>query len=354
MAKNPDPSYWGNPPQTPTKTTTPHYSTTPQNPYQPNSQQGYQAPGPIPNQAPQPNAPKPPRKHQGCLIAVIIGIILVFILGIAGCVACTSFIASEEHNSTAIAPHYLEIPDPEYDSNNTYHDNSIDTSLNNEYFRDAFGLPGESSLTTEELNTLQDSFFSDQSKEPNDEGNYHDGVYFVGNDIPAGGYWFSGDDDELSFFFILKPTADNNGYDVTHINNYYGHNLMDLEEGEVLVLINDGTMTPLASMDETFSEPYTSGTYRVGTDIPAGTYQLQLGEADDYSACYVMKDLEFSDSSYLLETYYIEGDQPDEITLQEGTYIELYNMSMTKIVAQPIAQSSYRLLLGFINTATRQ
>ena len=67
-----------------------------------------------------------------------------------------------------------------------------------------------------------------------------------------------------------------------------------------------------------------------------------------------MKDLEFSDSSYLLETYYIEGDQPDEITLQEGTYIELYNMSMTKIVAQPIAQSSYRLLLGFINTATRQ
>ena len=63
MAKNPDPSYWGNPPQTPTKTTTPHYSTTPQNPYQPNSQQGYQAPGPIPNQAPQPNAPKPPRKH---------------------------------------------------------------------------------------------------------------------------------------------------------------------------------------------------------------------------------------------------------------------------------------------------
>lgn len=333
MAKNPDPSYWGSPPQTPTKTTTPHYSTTPQNPYQPNSQQGYQAPGPIPNQAPQPNAPKPPRKHQGCLIAVIIGIILVFILGIAGCVACTSFIASEEHNSTAIAPHYLEIPDPEYDSNNTYHDNSIDTSLNNEYFRDAFGLPGESSLTTEELNTLQDSFFSDQSKEPNDEGNYHDGVYFVGNDIPAGGYWFSGDDDELSFFFILKPTADNNGYDVTHINNYYGHNLMDLEEGEVLVLINDGTMTPLASMDETFSEPYTSGTYRVGTDIPAGTYQLQLGEADDYSACYVMKDLEFSDSSYLLETYYIEGDQPDEITLQEGTYIELYNMSMTKIVA---------------------
>lgn len=108
---------------------------------------------------------------------------------------------------------------------------------------------------------------------------------------------------------------------------------MDLEEDEVLVLINDGTMTPLASMDETFSEPYTSGTYRVGTDIPAGTYQLQLGEADDYSACYVMKDLEFSDSSYLLETYYIEGDQPDEVTLQEGTYIELYNMTMTKIVA---------------------
>ena len=46
-----------------------------------------------------------------------------------------------------------------------------------------------------------------------------------------------------------------------------------------------------------------------------------------------MKELEFQDNSYLFEAYYIEGDQPDEITLEEGTYIELYNMSMNQIIA---------------------
>ena len=86
-------------------------------------------------------------------------------------------------------------------------------------------------------------------------------------------------------------------------------------------------------MDETFSSPYQSGVYRVGIDIPAGTYQLKLGPADDYSACYVMKDLNFTDDSYLFEGYYIEGDQPDEVVLEEGTYVELYNMCMTSLTA---------------------
>lgn len=327
MSKNPDPNYWGNPPQTPTKSTTPQQQsaaphTAPQNPYQPTN---------YSNQYPTPNSPQPPKKHRGCLIAAIIGVILVLFLGIAGCVACTGLIVSAEQNSHDIIPRSFEVPAPDYDYFSD--DHPTDISLNNEYFRDAFGLPDGSSLTTTELESLQTSFFSDQSKEPNAEGDYSDGVYFVGSDIPAGSYWFSGDDDELSFFFILNPVAGNDVYDVTHINSYYGHNLMNLEEGEVLVLANEGTMTPLDYMNDTFTAPFESGTYRVGIDIPAGTYQLQLGEADDYSACYVMKDLEFQDNSYLFEAYYIEGDQPDEITLEEGTYIELYNMSMNQIIA---------------------
>ena len=157
-------------------------------------------------------------------------------------------------------------------------------------------------------------------------------MYFVGSDLPQGSYWFTGSNDELSYFFILEPTETEGTFNVDHINNYYGHNLMEVEEGEVLVLVNNGTMQPLDSFKETFSAPYLSGTYRVGTDIPAGTYQLSLGEANDYSACYVMSDLDFDTDSYLYEAYYIEGDDPEEITLDEGTYVELYNMSMKPIV----------------------
>ena len=45
-----------------------------------------------------------------------------------------------------------------------------------------------------------------------------------------------------------------------------------------------------------------------------------------------MSDLSFSTDSYLYEAHYIEGDSPDEVTLDEGTYVELYNMSMTPVV----------------------
>ena len=44
-----------------------------------------------------------------------------------------------------------------------------------------------------------------------------------------------------------------------------------------------------------------------------------------------MRDLEYSEDSYLNELYYISGDEPGEITLEEGTYVELYNMSMTSL-----------------------
>lgn len=380
MAKNPDPSYWGNPPQTPTRNNTPSYpQPQPAQPAQPIQPQGSPVAQPYPSpspqqtqpqqgpvsqpgsqsaQAPQPQpqttptpqpqpvqpqwanqpgqapnfppAPKPPKKHRGCLIAAIIAVILVFLLGIAGCVACTSAITSspsaQQLEQNYLLPLQPDAPDPITDST---------VSVNNEFFRDAFGLSGtaaDAAITTDDLNTIQSSYFSENSKKPNKEGLYSDGVYFVGSDLPQGSYWFTGSNDELSYFFILEPTETEGTFNVDHINNYYGHNLMEVEEGEVLVLVNNGTMQPLDSFKETFSAPYLSGTYRVGTDIPAGTYQLSLGEANDYSACYVMSDLDFDTDSYLYEAYYIEGDDPEEITLDEGTYVELYNMSMKPIV----------------------
>ena len=40
----------------------------------------------------------------------------------------------------------------------------------------------------------------------------------------------------------------------------------------------------------------------LGTDLPAGTYALSVGDgADDYSACFVMDDLLYQDQSMVSE-----------------------------------------------------
>lgn len=379
--KMPDPSYWGNPPQTPTReTSTRQAHSIPQNPYQQTSPQPqtqvkqdfqyqqqptpqpdfqpqqqptsqaqsgfqYQQPGfqsqpqqpgtphPIPqpqqpgtSQQPTP-VPSKQKTHRGCIIGAIVAIVLVIVLGIAGCVALTGIVSSALNNSNA---DYRYFSVPEQPSIPNFPDNP-DIALNNEYFRHAFDLTGNASLSNEDLATIKKTYFPNQSGQPNNKNQYSDGLYYIGTDIPAGGYWFSGSDTDLSYFFVLTPSENDNVYDVTHMNGYYGHNLIEVKDGQVLVVANNGTMQPLSSFSETFSSPYGSGTYRVGTDIPAGTYQLILGDANDYSACYIMRDLEYSEDSYLNELYYISGDEPGEITLEEGTYVELYNMSMTSL-----------------------
>ena len=322
VTKNPDPHYWGNPPQTPSRTNSSHSSNpADQASYQPSSPQYTEA---HPSPAPQ--------KKRGCLIAVIIAAIVVVLVGIGGCVACTivvSNVANHTADSHFGTPDLSIVPHDETPSDAT-------AASNNEFLRNYYGLSASSdSISNDELSHIQDYFYDDNDKHPDDDGSYEAGVYYVGTEIPAGSYWFEGDDDDLSYFYILEPSTSNGTttYNVIHINNYYGHNLMDLQEGEVLILDNnDEDMIPLDSLDETFSAPYESGTYRVGVDVPAGTYQLSLDDANDYSACYVMQDLTFTEDSYLYEAYYIQGDQPDEITLEEGTYIELYNMTMNPIV----------------------
>lgn len=203
--------------------------------------------------------------------------------------------------------------------------------LLNRETRTDFGLVGSTALDSAELDSVQSSYFDNTSKAPDANGMYAAGIYRVGTDIPAGNYWFSGNKSSLSTFYILQPTsAGASTYDTVHINSYYGHNLMDLREGEVFILDNEGTMLPLDQMTKTFTPPYGSGVYRVGIDIPEGTYQLVVGDgANDYSSCSVMIDLNYDEnSSYLYRNYFIKGDKPDTITLEAGTYVELYNMQM--------------------------
>lgn len=335
--KHPDPSYWGNPPQTPTRKSReqprdkiPREScqTNAYQPQEPSPQYHHQEQNeprnPFPDQSRCTSSRSSSSPRRGCIIAALIAIVLIFILGLATCTAVvglSSYIPyNQEHQGQILIPERPSAPDDVQ---------TTDIEANNESFRDAFDLSGSAPITQDELSSIKQEYFPDQTTDPDEKKTYQHGLYFIGNDIPADEYWFSGSDTDLSYFFILEPTSNNDAYNVVHINSYYGHNLMDLEEGQVLVLANNGTMQPTSSVATSFGSPYQSGMYRVGTDLPAGTYQLKLGPADDYSACYIMKDLNYQEDSYLFESYYIPGDKPDEITLEDGTYVELYNMAMT-------------------------
>ncbi len=372
MPRTPDPSYWGNPPQTPVskyaKQPAGSQANNAQPPIPPTAaggagyaaaqpegngqqavfQQDAQATASQPQNAPaegastaqptvSPTPPAPPtpeRKSNKGIIIAIVAAIVVLLLGMAGCSACTVALSSGANSylgSTYGNPQNI----PSFDNDQRGNSSSTDSdqAYLNAQTRSAFDLQGSSALTEEELSQVQAGFFEGSSIAPNSEGIYPQGVFHVGTDLPAGTYWFSGSNSALSYFFILQPTSDDaSTYNTVHVNSYYGHNLMELKDGEVLILVNNGTMTPIAKMTQQFTSPYGSGVYRVGTDIPAGSYRVIVGDgADDYSAYYVMSDLNYSDDSYLESDYFVSGDTGTEIILEEGTYVELYNMCLIAI-----------------------
>lgn len=249
-----------------------------------------------------------------------------------GCVACTTVISTAFDDSDATWYTHDHTDDNTADQRGyDYSEPKTEQESLNREMRRNFGLAGNAALGNADLDAIQSDYFNNASKAPDANGNYAAGVYHVGTDIPAGSYWFTGSETSLSYFYILQPSSFNSSaYDTVHINSYYGHNLMDLQDGDVFILNNKGTMVPLNKMNDAFTAPYGSGVYRVGVDIPEGDYQLVVGDgANDYSACYVMSDLDFNeDSSYLYSDYFVKGDNPGIITLESGTYLELYNMQM--------------------------
>lgn len=352
MPSTPDPNYWGNPPQTPRSSNIPQQpaqhtapkppmgaqpatpvqgSTAPQQqvPFTPVNNNGpkqansnYQQ---VPQGASTPPAPAAPpapvhpaKKKMGVVVAV--AIIAALLVGMGGCAACTAVVSATLDNADDTWHAHGDF-DEGYQN---YSAPISEQEFLNRETRTDFGLVGSAALDSAELDAIQSNFFDNAGKAPDANGAYAAGVYRVGTDIPAGDYWFTGDKANLSTFYILQPTsAGATTYDTVHINSYYGHNLMDLREGEVFILDNDGSMLPLDQMTESFMPPYGSGVYRVGVDIPEGTYQLVVGDgADDYSSCTVMADLDFDEnSSYLYRNYFIKGDKPGTITLEAGTYV---------------------------------
>ena len=350
---NPAQDYWGNPPQTPTAQSRYASQVAPQTPYQAQTppsqgaqnqvQQGQvaqasgqapvqntaQVPVSAPGQAQSPvqvsvpgqiqNPPQTPSQNQGLssgslALTLVLSVGIPFILTM---IFVFAFVAN------TVSPVMDTATSQEQTSAPTVSTEYFNSDLRYRYY---LNENDNSSITTSELSKIA-SYYSGAGQTT--DGSYNPGVYYVGKDIPAGSYWLSGEETTTTYYFKLTPDNSSQGsttYTVAHENSYYGHNIVEVSEGEVLIA--ESSALALDKMTKKFSAPYQSGVYRVGIDIPAGTYTLSPGSANDYYAYYVMKDLSYTNDSYIDKSYFMNSKEQPTITLEEGTYIELYNLTM--------------------------
>lgn len=165
------------------------------------------------------------------------------------------------------------------------------------------------------------------------------GIYEVGagKDIEPGLYYLEGSLTEESNYFTFERVENSNVYTLDDSVVYLGHYFVELSEGSIIAFAGASgtTMKPATSTPLGMDAPYPSGAYRVGIDIPAGTYRVHVptdmsAETDQESAAYVMKDLFFNDDSIIDAKYVIAGSM-QTITVEDGQYVELFNATMEPV-----------------------
>lgn len=168
------------------------------------------------------------------------------------------------------------------------------------------------------------------------------GVYTVGasGQIPAGLYFMQGAENAESNFYIFEPVDGAAGrYEPDDSVVYFGNYFAQLDEGDLVVFKPAGEETMYPAPSESFgpTAPYNDGCYRVGIDIPAGSYTITTYEPSatvttNECGAFVMKDLDFDEDSIVNSVYVIPGGK-QVVTVTDGQYLELFATTAT-----PVAQ----------------
>ncbi len=308
----PEPSAWpaqAPAPATPAPTATP---ATPQT----------AAPQPVPQQTPYyggaaAQAPAPQKKIWPW---IALACVLAFLLGLGGCVGCTAvttLVGAATHNREDTL-HQFEYDDPY--SYGIDPDNLPDSDLYGGFTMDDIrGAAGDVQGDVQDGNVASE------------------GVYVVGRDLSAGRYFMQGDPSVESSYYLFTPEGSGT-FSLKSAISYTGNYFGDLEDGDIVVFlpkVPDARMLPATDADFAPQAPYTGGLYRVGEDIPAGTYRLTVSDdapktvTQDYAA-YVMADLDFNDDS-ILETHYLLHGISQEVTVEDGQWLELFGATATPL-----------------------
>ena len=283
------------------------YAVPPQAPY---AHPSYGAPQPPAN--PYAATPKPAKKWPW----VLLGCALAFLMGLGGCVgfATVGMVADSLH-SRADGVHSFDFDDLPYGY-------------------DPDDLPDSDYYGGFTLSDIKEAA-GDLPCDIDDEGKAAPGVYVVGRDIDEGLYFLQGNPSTESECYLFDPEGFGT-YNMDAAVTYTGNYFADLEDGQVVVFMPSSAsmlMIPADQADFQPQAPYTSGLYRVGQDIPAGTYSIAVSPdaprnaSQDYAA-HVMKDLDFDDDSITDSKPLLRG-RTQTITVENGEWLELFGTTAT-------------------------
>ncbi|WP_214783255.1 hypothetical protein [Exiguobacterium sp. S3] len=128
----------------------------------------------------------------------------------------------------------------------------------------------EAKKKEEQEKALAEAQAAEEAKGKQPAGNYK-----VGTDIDAGTYLIVADGG-MTYYQLAKDSTGELTSIITN-DNIIGHAILTMNEGEYLT-VSSGWFMPLDKVTDELkpkSGYYMEGMYRVGTDIPAGEYQIE-------------------------------------------------------------------------------
>ena len=263
-------------------------------------------------------------------VMIILSVFLgVAILGFAGCASCAMFIGQVDDFAVRGPETYVpesDLPIIPFDGDD---------------YKEAVPGDAKESFSLEELLA-----YSSQLENITLNGKTSAGGYYIGTPsdsttpmLEVGEYFFEGSNDDENELTVFSKEAGSNHYTVAYSMSFYGNFMTDLKDGEFLIYEPSNsisTMYPLKK--EAFKveseNPYISGLYRVGIDIPAGTYSItgdtRIDDDDMPMGAYVYESLDFVDPKNTVSEHLL-SKVAKEVTVEDGQYLEIYKGIATKL-----------------------
>lgn len=160
------------------------------------------------------------------------------------------------------------------------------------------------------------------SSKTSDAKTYKDGTYQVGKDIPAGTYYIEATSQYGGYFAVTK---DKSGATKSIIENdtFATHTFIKVTSGQYVTLTR-AKMVAAKNAPEFKTDKngyYDEGSYRVGTDIPAGKYKL-VPTSKTESGHYATRSKINHSSDTILETDTFA--QSITITVEDGQFLKFF------------------------------